>query len=171
MMGYIYVPCVPWALVLTHLMLLQMWTSCSEWDWLEARFSPIAKWHQNPHVNHGSWSWRHHCWWYNAYFHPTSPSMLRPCFHQHRWQLLEPSIEIYISTTHIINLMCAYSFFFSFLYLARIPIKERLLFKRQFAWISSIPTYVHCAMVMAIYSTKDKVVNCCCNLTRKRKNI
>lgn len=57
--------------------------------------------------------------------------------------------------------------FFFFLYLTRISIKKRLFFKCQLAWISFISTYAHCAMVMAIESTKDKVINCCCNLRRK----
>jgi hypothetical protein len=34
-----------------------------------------------------------------------------------------------------------------------------------------IPTYVHYAMVMAVDSANDKVINCCCDLTREGKHL
>uniref|UniRef100_A0A0A9H5L9 Uncharacterized protein n=1 Tax=Arundo donax TaxID=35708 RepID=A0A0A9H5L9_ARUDO len=53
---------------------------------------------------------------------------------------------------------------FMICYLARVALKERLLFECQLARIFPVPTYVHRAMVMAINPTDDKVINCCCNL-------
>lgn len=54
-------------------------------------------------------------------------------------------------------------------YLARITIEEGLLFESQLTWILPVSTYVHRAMVMAIDSANDKVINCCRNLPWQNK--